>query len=106
VPSLREGDADEPLLARKMQQAAFIRISGRSDHCSNRESFSDLFPITLCYSLCSQAEWAFSGLCMHTFFLEVYRAICLGNTVYNIYKLQNGEKNSPEYYMNTTWIYF
>jgi len=25
-------------------------------------------------------------------FLEVYRAICLGNTVYNIYKLQNGEK--------------
>jgi len=26
--------------------------------------------------------------------------------LYNIYKLQNGEKNSPEYYVNITWIYF
>jgi len=34
VPPLREGDADEPLLTRKTQQATFIRSSGRPDHSS------------------------------------------------------------------------
>jgi len=52
------------------------------------------------YPLCSQARWAFSSFCMlEQLFLEVCRAICLGNTVYNI-----NCKMMKRIHRDITWI--
>jgi len=68
VPPLQEGDADELLLSRKTQQAAFIRISGQINHRSNRESFSGLFPIALTHYVRKQSELSQASACLNTFF--------------------------------------
>jgi len=45
-------------------------------------TFSDLFPIALTHYVRKQSDLSQVSACLNTFFLEIYRAICLGNTVY------------------------